>query len=202
MVTVTGLTASRMLAIENQAIVSADIVDGELIFTRFDGGLVNVGSVAGPTGPPSLIGFKKYDPDPIASIEASLQTLVDVDATNLVVPFNAPASGKVLVELSALASVNTNAVYCEWGLREGASVVGIAQPVVGSGNVTDDPVLPLGARATAHFYISGLTPGAAHSYKWAHAASNISAGRLAHTIYGTQSGASFGPAIMKVLAMD
>lgn len=51
MATVTGLTAARMLQIEGESIIDAEIVAGHLILTKHDGTTVDAGSVIGPAGP-------------------------------------------------------------------------------------------------------------------------------------------------------
>ena len=50
MATITGLTAARMLEIENASVVDGDVVGGSLILTRFDGSTINAGTVTGATG--------------------------------------------------------------------------------------------------------------------------------------------------------
>lgn len=50
MATVTGFTAARMLAIENDTVVDGDIVSGELILVTRGGTQINAGSVQGPQG--------------------------------------------------------------------------------------------------------------------------------------------------------
>ncbi len=50
MATVTGFTAARMLQIENNAIVSAAVVNGRLILTRNDGTTFDAGLVQGTQG--------------------------------------------------------------------------------------------------------------------------------------------------------
>ena len=50
MISVTGLTAARMEAIEAASIVDAEIVDGELILTTHGGTPINVGQVVGEGG--------------------------------------------------------------------------------------------------------------------------------------------------------
>lgn len=49
---VTGFTAERMQAIENQAVVDGAVVGDDLVLTRHDGNLINAGSVRGAPGPP------------------------------------------------------------------------------------------------------------------------------------------------------
>lgn len=50
MTSVTGLTAARMAATEDAAIVGAHISVDNLILEREDGGTINAGNVRGPTG--------------------------------------------------------------------------------------------------------------------------------------------------------
>lgn len=56
MATVTGLTAERMMEIEDATIVGAEIVAGNLILTTHDGTEINAGPVTGPVGPPGPTG--------------------------------------------------------------------------------------------------------------------------------------------------
>lgn len=56
MATVTGYTAARIQAIEDQAIVSGAVISGQLVLTRFNGATIQAGSVIGPTGPPGPTG--------------------------------------------------------------------------------------------------------------------------------------------------
>jgi microcystin-dependent protein len=52
MATITGLTAERMLEIEGSSVVSGEIIDGNLILTKFDGTTVDAGPLPeGPQGP-------------------------------------------------------------------------------------------------------------------------------------------------------
>lgn len=51
MASVTGYTAARMQAIEDQAIVDGSVQSGNLILERNNGGTINAGSVVGPPGP-------------------------------------------------------------------------------------------------------------------------------------------------------
>lgn len=51
-ISVTGFTAARSQAIEDEAIVSGAVDgSGDLILTKFGGGTVNAGAVIGPSGP-------------------------------------------------------------------------------------------------------------------------------------------------------
>jgi hypothetical protein len=50
MATITGLTADRMKEIEDAAIVTAEVIDGDLILTRHDGSTFNAGYIGGGGG--------------------------------------------------------------------------------------------------------------------------------------------------------
>lgn len=50
MATINGFTKERMLAIQNGVIVAAEIVDGHLVFTRFDESTFDAGQVQGVQG--------------------------------------------------------------------------------------------------------------------------------------------------------
>lgn len=111
-------------------------------------------AAGGGTG---LIGFKNYRPGAdAASYNTTSTSSVDVDATNLAVSFTAPPSGRVLVRLcgSKYASVGDQAF---WSVREA------------SANVAEQYVSSVGTNIhhiSVPFYVSGLTPGAALTYKW------------------------------------
>lgn len=51
MATITGLTAARMQEIEAQSIIDGEVIAGNLMLERFDGAVINAGSVIGPEGP-------------------------------------------------------------------------------------------------------------------------------------------------------
>lgn len=54
MATVTGLTATRMLAIEAASVVNGVVVGDNLLLTKYDGTQINAGSVRGPQGSPGV----------------------------------------------------------------------------------------------------------------------------------------------------
>jgi len=93
-------------------------------------------------------------------------TLTDVDATNLAITFTVPASGKVLVRLTGSCAAAGSATY-QWGLREATAEVGSTQPVINNASASATSF----QRLTATFLITGLTPGASKTYKWAHRSS-------------------------------
>lgn len=55
MATVTGLTATRMLQIEDASVVNARLDNGNLVLTKQSGLDINVGNVVGPVGPTSTV---------------------------------------------------------------------------------------------------------------------------------------------------
>jgi hypothetical protein len=86
----------------------------------------------------------------------SSATLGDVDATNAAVTFTAPASGNVLVRMSAGIGVDA-AQTGFFGIRESTTDVGIKRFVM---NGTTPPII----RSTAEWLITGISAGS-HTYK-------------------------------------
>lgn len=109
---------------------------------------------------------------------------VDVDATNLAVTFTAPASGKVLVTLSALWS-GSGGWNMYWGVREGA---GAALGWVGVwASATGGPY-----SVTVSMMVTGLSAGS-HTLKWCHG--NNGGGAVTTVVGGNRQ-----PATMTVFA--
>lgn len=101
-----------------------------------------------------------------APVAATSASFVDVDATNLAATFTVPASGAVLVRVTARINV-ANANSYDWNLREGAAdVAGTAQLVL-----YHDAGGSIQIRTTAVWKLTGLTPGASKTYKLGHARS-------------------------------
>jgi len=139
-----------------------------------------------------LLAYKSYAGGNASTTSA---TIVDADATNLAVTFTAPASGNVLVRLTAQSIPDTGANHQgaqhQWGLRE--STTTIAGPHTVSRDTTGNGYAFAQAASVA-FPITGLTPGNSYTYKWAHLV----------TASGTANiGASppNGPAVMEVWAL-
>lgn len=194
-------------------------VNGDLQLLTRDGTPINAGHVVGPTGPAGpnggiadapingnyylrkdgawvvapvlpgqLIGYKNYNP--AASVEVTCgATFVDADATNLVVAFVVPPSGKVFVKLNGVVFNSTASAVMRWGLREATTDLPNPCRVYTGGSVN-------WIRVQASILVEGLTPGAAKSYKWSHYAS-AGTGGLG---YGQASPAFHGPAVMEVWA--
>lgn len=84
----------------------------------------------------------------------------DVDATNLKIDIVVPSSGKILLCLYGYAHVNGSTIA--WGIRESTTMI------AGHRVLETSYANNLLASIEAKFYISGLTPGSSHTYKWAH----------------------------------
>lgn len=137
----------------------------------------------------SLIGLTNYGPGTALSVSTTSTSFADVDATNLAVSFTVPASGNVLVKLQAGASVSSS-TEMSWGLRESTT------------NLNDGIVCYSGAgslevQGHISFYVTGLTPGASKTYKFAHA--RVFGSGSCVTRCGGGSGTN-GPAVMEVWA--
>lgn len=187
MPTISSYTAERISEIEAGTIVGGTVdVNGDLILTRFDGVEINAGSVIGPTGPTgqSVIAHETFDPDPVISVEASTAAWADIDSS-LEIGFNAPASGKVEVELNGFCFLKWGVNQYHWGIREGGVQVGkpvsvlqrgtiyrndaASSPPFGSGFVGGTVVeTNTGGQRVAKIIVEGLTPGSPHVYRWAH----------------------------------
>jgi hypothetical protein len=115
-------------------------------------------------------------------------TFADFDATSHAVTFTVPASGNVLVTLSAMSSA-VNAVDTGWwNLREGSS------DISGSAALVVSPTVPV--RCTHDVVITGLSAGATKTYKWG---GRSTAGLTVNLYMDDASGAAeYGPALMEV----
>jgi hypothetical protein len=123
--------------------------------------------------------------DAVVNALTTSASFADIDATNAVVTFTAPASGNVLVRLSALQSGDGAKIYY-WGLREASSDVGTPWRV-GNGSAA-------GVSAVGTIRLTGISSGS-HTYKWAH--------RLATsggTGTGIYAGPTWGQIVMEVWA--
>lgn len=139
-----------------------------------------------------LLGVTAYAPAVDAAITASNPVVATaIDSINAVVTFEAPASGNVLILLSALASVNntTNAMY--WSVLDGTTVKDQAWCMGDGGGA---PATPVAQRMSVDLYVTGLTPGAIHGYKWAY---RMGAAGTTGSIF---AGPTFGRLMMQVWA--
>ncbi len=135
-------------------------------------------------GASELIGLAYYRPaTDVVIANGSSTTMADVDATNLHVPFLAPASGRVLVKMNALA--NSGANHGLWNVRDS------------SGDIADTlQYMASYGGAFLNYYtvvVEGLTPGASYDWKWGIGHSSGGGGGM--DLYG---GPEFGQATMEV----
>lgn len=120
-----------------------------------------------------------------ATFNTTSTSFVDVDATNLAVTFTAPASGKVLVRLTAVCQNNDGSLIAYAALREGSTNIGSQLYLLG---FTSAAVVPM----SVPFLVTGLTPGNSYTYKWAW---RVTAG----TTY-MFTGPGYGACTMEVIA--
>lgn len=150
-----------------------------------------MGAIRPPSsGGVELLASVQYLPATEQTYSTTSTTLADLDADNLVITFSAPASGAVLVYLTAqLVGPASQSYY--WGLRSGGSAVA-GSAIIMRFNVA------LAFRQTGMVKITGLTPGQSYTWKWAHA---VTGGTGNTYIGGPNIAASnSGPGIMEVWA--
>lgn len=147
--------------------------------------------------PGQLLAAVSYNPATSVAPSTTSSTFADVDA-GLAATFRAPASGKVLVGLTARTLVASSTTI-EWNLRDGSGdIAGTAGPVARGPGATIAP------RCTHRALVTGLTPGQEYTWKWGHARTNGSGN--AWTLAGLSTQASVdstapGPAVMEVYAV-
>lgn len=180
--------AAGMLALDDLTDVDLTTTapsDGDtLVFDSASGDWLPVASGVSGTG--GILAVTSYQPAADGTVlnGGTSGSAADVDATNLVVTFTAPASGNVLVRLEApVTKAGGGQGY--WGLRAGASDV-VAPQVVSDYSSSGF------ARCTEAFYIAGLTAGTSYTYKWSY---KVSTGSM--YIYG---GPTYGKSLMIVEA--
>lgn len=109
-----------------------------------------------------ILAAVNYNPGSPTGPTSTSTTATDVDATNLVVTFTAPASGNVLVQLSSNAiTQNSPSAGLGWCLRSGSSdVAGTKhQAIYNQAN-------SIATRITLPIAVTGLTPSTSYTYKW------------------------------------
>jgi hypothetical protein len=135
-----------------------------------------------------LLALVQYAPTTGVSKSTTSITLVAVDTTNLTFSFTAPASGRALVRLTAIAIIG--GTFAEsWGLvTHGTSTqVGVTGAVTNAGtnNLISMPIL-----------LTGLTPGAVYALDWAWQTSNATG--TASMNIGANTNNTYSPATMEV----
>jgi hypothetical protein len=141
-------------------------VDSAGAVTTVEGGTSSGGGTSGPLAYTAYTSASAYT--------TSSTTAVQIDATNLKVTFVAPSSGRVMVDLSALAQGPAAPNYGEWSLFESGAIISstISQFLNSGGSI----IIP----AMTRMVLTGLTPGSSHTYTWGW---RVSAGSA--TIYST-----------------
>ena len=125
-----------------------------------------------------------YNPASTTSLSTSSATFVDADATNLKVTFTAPASGQVLVRLTAARTSSGTSPVQYWNVRSGGS------DIAGTGGVISATTTR--SRNSHAVIVSGLTSGNSYTYTWGHMVTGTTA---TSTI---SVGSTDGPATMEV----
>lgn len=122
-----------------------------------------------------------------SNVQTTSTTVSDIDATNLIVTFTAPASGNVIIVMSGTVQLEsaTSGKFYYWGLREGGSTL-FTRVIADSDGVTHYRYFAV------RFYITGLTPSSSYTYKGAHKTS--SGGSF------TSVGGSSDPRMLEVLS--
>ena len=106
-----------------------------------------------------LIGCTQYGPSARTGKTTTSTSLAAIDTTNMTVSFTAPASGQVLVRLTAFV-VTAAGVSSFWALFTHGTTTQVGnsmQYASGAGNVT----------VTTACLVTGLTPGTTYQWDWA-----------------------------------
>lgn len=155
-------------------------------FLRGDGTWAQVGP----------LGLTSYNPT-LTDTSVTSTTGADLDATNLTVTFVVPASGRVLIGLSATAFSSTGAVALMFLLRDtsGNNIAGTKRQVTPASGTT-------GLQLPVHhrFVLSSLTPGATVTYRWGVMLTGAGTGHVRYGDDGAATGQEYGPAVMEVWA--
>jgi hypothetical protein len=157
--------------------------DDTLVLAPDGAGGVEFRAESGGGGGGGLLAANRYAT--ATTYTTTSTTPVDVDATNMAVTFTAPASGNVLVILSAYRdSVGGGGGNNYWGIREATTNL--------AGSVIDRD--GFGTYLTIQFLITGLSAGS-HTFKWAYAKN----GGTERINVGVGTGVTvYGPAVMSV----
>jgi hypothetical protein len=154
--------------------------------------------------PGTLLASHSYNPASQSATGTTSSTFADVDASNLAVSFTAPASGSVIVEVSATVYV-AQGYAIDWNLRSGSSdLIGTNKRMLYQGNATPSSGTITAAdgssAVTLRCKITGLTPGASLTYKLGHRRSIASGAAAAETRYGGTAAGEAGAALLTVIA--
>lgn len=136
------------------------------------------------------IAVTTYSPATATTFTTTATTPTDIDATNLAVTFTVPSSGAVRVRLEGLVELN---VAGQFSLRQATTNVPTTNRQVGLLAASQT------YRTSTLIHVTGLTPGASVTYKWAWRGSNLRLYCGNNTDEFASTG-DYGPAIMEVYA--
>lgn len=163
------------------------VPDGDYLLSVVGGVMALEGYVpptgGGGGGGSGSLEYKAHNPSTREDYATSSTSVADVDATDLAVTFTVPASGAVAVILAALGGVTASNML--WLLREGTTEVPgsrVQMSTVGNLRLCTGPII-----------ITGLTPDAVLTWKWAWLMGGAGTGRI-------YAGGNAGQATMDVQA--
>jgi hypothetical protein len=165
-------------------------VDGTRAFTgpvTINGALTVTGGITGTSG---MLAVVSYSPGSPASPSTLSTTPTQVDPTNLTVSFTAPASGKVMIHLSAFAQTVGTGSSEGWALigHGGSTQYGPSVYVASATN-------GVAQRTQAQIFVTGLTGGTGYQFDWAYFSSSASYG------VGMTYGGVGAPAVIEVFGL-
>ena len=140
----------------------------------------------------TLIGLTAYTPAADSTINSTTSTtLTAIDATNGVLAFTVPSTGRVLLRISCLTGLNNNSNAGFLGFLDGTTKVAegwAQQPETGIASGT------LTIRETVTMEVTGLTPGSVLGYK---AAFRVSGAATTMSVFG---GPTWGALVLEAWA--
>lgn len=165
---------------------AADITSGTVATARLGTGVADAtkflrgdntwAAVSGGGG--GLLAATQYNPGTFVQYSTTSTTLVDVDATNLVITFTAPASGAVILVLSAMTANSSASQITYW------SVADLEALLINGPSRID-------LRGVYRVRVTGLTSGTSYTYKWRFRTTGGSTGYIT-------AGGGYGSALMEV----
>lgn len=144
----------------------------------------------------ALLAVTNYRAGADGAYSTTSTSFADVDAANLAITFTVPASGKVLITLTAMAEVEAlNPNFGYWNLRESTSDISNSGGIVlGINYGTESGFNQITARVTHEVYLTGLA--GTKTYKWGFKSNSTTKAHKIHT------GPNNGPAVMKVFGVS
>jgi hypothetical protein len=200
-----GTTLFFQFAAKGQLFVGTGSGTGAKLAVGADGTVLTADSTqadgvkwaAASGGGGGLLARVQYAPSVLHTYSTVSATPSAMDATNLTISFTAPASGDVLVRLSACANQGDSlrsGYFCLLDHTTGAQV-GDSQYVVGPN--TDTFTLAV----SVPFLVTGLAPGTAYQYDWGFFESSAATNGIFVLVQGAQGvpgNLYSSPAVMEV----